>query len=109
MSTDKIFSNYSLDLLNQNHPYYELKIENYKACLQNYENGSSFLTHYPLRATLQTNETCNLKCVMCQIHGHKIQRKLLTLSYENLKKNNSKIISLSYRSASNKYWRTFTL
>lgn len=81
--SEKIF-NYSIELLDSHNPYYELKIKNYNYCIQNYEAGNSKLNYYPLRATIQTNETCNLKCIMCQIHGRKINRPLLTLSFENL-------------------------
>ncbi len=85
MSTE-IFANYSIDLLDSKNPYYELKIQNYKTCIQSYKNGESHLRHYPLRATIQTNETCNLKCIMCQIHGQEVKRKLLSLSFKNLQK-----------------------
>lgn len=61
--SEKIF-NYSIELLDSHNPYYELKVKNYDYCIQNYEANSK-LNYYPLRATIQTNETCNLKCIMC--------------------------------------------
>jgi radical SAM protein with 4Fe4S-binding SPASM domain len=79
-----IFKYYSFDKLDRKNKYFEIKKDNYERVRNAYFQDFSVLDCYPIRATIQTTEKCNLNCKMCQIHGKTTNRKLLSMSKENL-------------------------
>ncbi|MBP8073564.1 MAG: radical SAM protein [Bacteroidia bacterium] len=79
-----VFRNYDLSRLDPSNPYFETKSTNFQAAKAAYASGMDHLSHYPLRATLQTTERCNLKCPMCQIHGSPITRTLQAMSHSTI-------------------------
>jgi len=84
MKYTDIFKYYSFDKLNPQNKYFEIKKDNYEKVRKAYFNDYSFLDCYPIRATIQTTEKCNLNCKMCQIHGKATNRKLLSMTKQNL-------------------------
>lgn len=74
---------YSFSKLNQNNPYFERKKQNYLAVKEAYFSDKFDLTTFPLRATVQTTDFCNLNCIMCQIHSQKEKHTLRQMSKSN--------------------------
>jgi radical SAM protein with 4Fe4S-binding SPASM domain len=74
---------YSLDKLPQGNNYYNLKKNNYEQAKLLYDNNDIELPLFPIRATIQTTEFCNLNCIMCQIHSQRQNRKLRSMNKNN--------------------------
>ena len=71
--------------LNSTNRYYEQKRENWIQLREALENKRPNFSAYPVRATLQTTELCNLQCPMCQISrpGRKLH-KMTKVTLENV-------------------------
>jgi len=83
-----VFSKYyAFDKLPKNNKYYSLKKENYLLAKELYLNGDVEAKAFPIRATVQTTDFCNLKCIMCQIHSQREKHKL-----QFMKKNDFDIV-----------------
>lgn len=71
---------YSFDKLDKGNPYFEVKKQNYLLTKEEYSLGKYELKSLPLRATIQTTDYCNLKCIMCQIHSQRERHSLKQMS-----------------------------
>jgi radical SAM protein with 4Fe4S-binding SPASM domain len=70
---------YSFDKLNKNNKFYDLKKENYELVKKLYAEDAAEVPAFPLRATVQTTDFCNLNCIMCQIHSQREKHKLQSM------------------------------
>jgi radical SAM protein with 4Fe4S-binding SPASM domain len=75
-SIDVFNKYYSIHKLSKNNKYYSKKLENFNNAKFEYENYCWNIKSFPIRATIQTTQYCNLNCIMCQIHGDNSKRKL---------------------------------
>jgi len=84
-----VFSKYyAFDKLPQGNKYYPFKKDNYERVKEQFRNGNIELCTFPIRATVQTTDFCNLNCIMCQIHSQRQNRKL-----QSMKKSDFDIIA----------------
>jgi len=79
-----IFKYYSFNKLDNENKYFEKKKNNYEKVRNAFFKDYSILDCFPIRATIQTTENCNLRCKMCQIHGKATNRNLLSMTKQNL-------------------------
>lgn len=80
MSCIDVFEKYySFAKLPTDNKFYNLKKENYELVKKLYTENATELPTYPLRATIQTTDFCNLNCIMCQIHSQRDKHKLQSM------------------------------
>lgn len=80
MSCIDVFKKYyAFDKLPQDNKYYDLKRSNYESMKLAYEQNDILLKSFPIRATIQTTDFCNLNCIMCQIHSQRDRHKLQSM------------------------------
>jgi radical SAM protein with 4Fe4S-binding SPASM domain len=70
---------YSFAKLPTANKFYNLKKENYELVKKLYAENATELPTFPLRATIQTTDFCNLNCIMCQIHSQRDKHKLQSM------------------------------
>jgi radical SAM protein with 4Fe4S-binding SPASM domain len=84
MSYIDIFEKYySFAKLPTDNKFYLLKKENYELVKKLYTENATELPTFPLRATIQTTDFCNLNCIMCQIHSQRDKHKLQSMKRAN--------------------------